>query len=381
MKILMLSIFAPHFFNWTKQLKNSNHEVFWLDIFDSNTQVKEIDFVHQITGWRYKIDYPGRYFVKQRMPGFNKLVNMFNERNLDKIFEQKLKEIRPDVVHSFVMNLSCFPIYEIMLRNPSIKWIYSSWGSDMYYYKDEEKIAGKMKKVLFRMDFMFTDCYRDFKIARDLGFTGEFLGAFPGGGGFDFNEMNPLLEPLAARKIIVIKGYQGKHGRCIRVLEAVMGLQNELRDYKIIVFGANDEVGIFVQGSQLRDWKNLEVVGIIPRSAVVKLMGKSLIYIGNSLSDGMPNTLLEAIIMGAFPIQANPGGATAEIIAHGKNGLLIENPENPEEIKIRILEALRNMKDVEQGIRYNIEKVKPTLEREFIRKQVLERYNQIEIQL
>ena len=50
----MLSIFAPHFFNWTEQLRDSGHEIYWLDIKDSNTHVKQIDFVEQIIGWRYK---------------------------------------------------------------------------------------------------------------------------------------------------------------------------------------------------------------------------------------------------------------------------------------------------------------------------------------
>ena len=54
MKILMVSIFSNHFFNWVKQLKNSEHDIYWLDVFDSNTKVKQIDFVKQITGWRYK---------------------------------------------------------------------------------------------------------------------------------------------------------------------------------------------------------------------------------------------------------------------------------------------------------------------------------------
>lgn len=66
MKILMVSIFAPHFFNWTEQLKGSGHEIYWLDVFDSNTEVEKIDFAQQITGWRYKWDFPGRYFLKKK---------------------------------------------------------------------------------------------------------------------------------------------------------------------------------------------------------------------------------------------------------------------------------------------------------------------------
>ena len=54
-------------------------------------------------------------------------------------------------------------------------------------------------------------------------------------------------------------------------------------------------------------------------------MGKSGIHIANSISDGMPNALLEAMGMGAFPIQSNPGKVSEEVITHGKNGFLIED--------------------------------------------------------
>src|SRR5690606_17179859 len=109
MKILMVSIFAPHFFNWTEQLKNSGHDVYWLDVFDSNTKVKQIDFVTQIVGWRYRWDFPGRYCLKSKVPGVTRIINKLNERKINAILEKKVQEIKPDVVHSFVMYLAGVP--------------------------------------------------------------------------------------------------------------------------------------------------------------------------------------------------------------------------------------------------------------------------------
>jgi glycosyltransferase involved in cell wall biosynthesis len=108
-------------------------------------------------------------------------------------------------------------------------------------------------------------------------------------------------------------------------------------------------------------------------------MGKSLIYIGNSISDGMPNTLLEAIIMGAFPIQSNPGGATDEIITNGENGLLIEDCEDIESIKSIILNVLSDSELLEKAFEINQKNIKPKLERSFVTSQVLEAYKSIEI--
>jgi hypothetical protein len=381
MKILMLSIFSPHFINWTEQLKGSGHQIYWLDVFDSNTKVKQIYFVEQIIGWRYKWDYPGRYFLKKNTPTLSRIINIFNERDLVEAFKEKLKEIQPDVVHSFVMHQAVFPIYEIMRANPKIKWVYSSWGSDLYFYENKGHAGRNIKKVMPRLDFMFSDCKRDYEIARRNGFTGEFLGVYPGGGGYDFEKTDELMKPLSERNIILIKGYQGKHGRCIEVLKAIQNIKFSLNDKKIVVFGAHSEVLDFASQTDLWFKDELEIFNKIPHYQVIELMGKAVIYIGNNISDGMPNTLLEAIIMECFPIQSNPGGATAELIAHGKNGLLIENPEDAEEIKGLIKEALNNEVKLKAAIKHNSTHIKPCLEREYIRKQVVEKYNAIEEQI
>src|SRR5690606_31155517 len=134
--------------------------------------------------------------------------------------------------------------------------------------------------------------------------------------------------------------------------------------YQIIVFGADPEVFDYYKSAKINDWPNFKIIGKISRKEVLKLMGQSRIYIGNSSSDGMPNTLLEAIIMGAFPIQSNPGGATGEKITHKKNGLLINDPNNTQEIRNLITFALDNKKLLEDAVLWNHENIRPHLDRE-----------------
>jgi len=378
MKILMVSIFAPHFFNWTEQLRESGHEVYWLDVYDSNTKVEKIDFVHQIIGWRYKFDYPGRYFIKKNIPKLNKLINKINERRLSEVFEKTLLEIKPNVVQSFVMYSACVPLYNVMNKYPKVQWIYSAWGNDLYFYQNENQELQDMKRVLPILDYMFADCERDYKIAKKYGFQGEFIGVFPGGGGYDFGSYNPYIKPFSQRKIILIKGYQHKFGRCNKVLEAIITLKEQLSSYQIVVFAANKSVLDFSKQKQLNNWENLTIYGQLSHYEVLRLMGESQIYIGNSISDGMPNTLLEAIIMGAFPIQSNPGGATEELIINGENGFIIEYPEDIVEIANQIERAIVNPEFIIKAIEYNLSNIKPMLERNYIQKKVLEKYKLVE---
>lgn len=103
-------------------------------------------------------------------------------------------------------------------------------------------------------------------------------------------------------------------------------------------------------------------------------MGKSLIYIGNSNSDGMPNTMLEAIFMGAFPVQSNPGGVTAELIQHGVNGLLIEDCEDVDQMVFVIKSSLIQNYTLAQN---ENSKIAETLTYDIIKDEVLQVYQQL----
>lgn len=378
MKILMVSIFSQHFFNWTLQLKDSGHEIQWLDVYDSDTYVRKIDFVGQEIGWKNRIKYPGRYKVKKWFPWLNKKIDSVNQRQLEDVFLSKMNEFKPDVVHSFVMYAASVPIFNVMKNFPYVKWIYSAWGNDLFYYQNIKKELQSMRQVFPHVDYMFADCTRDYIIAKTLGFKGRYLGTFPTGGGYDIPFLNSKIKKPEEKISILIKGYEHRFGRCINVLKAIIPLKKELQNITVKVFAANDTVLDFVHVSGLNKWTNLEVYQRISQNEVLNLMGEAKIYIGNSISDGMPNTLLEAIIMEAFPIQSNPGGATEEIISDGKNGFLISDPEDIMEITNIIFKAISNPEMVKRGINYNSKVIKPKLHREIIKKQVLERYEMVE---
>lgn len=338
----MVSMPTLHFFRWTNQLKNSGHDVFWFDITGMSAYVDKINWVHQKNDWKLKWDYPKRTFVKNRFPKVYNSIQKINEKDTVIEFECYLKQVKPDVVHSFALYVSCTPIIDVMEKYIHQKWIYSSWGSDLFYFQNFPEYLKDIKQILPRINYLFTDCKRDYNIAKKHGFKGEFLGVYPGGGGFDTEKIEGYKEPIINRKIILIKGFQSRSGRAIPVLKAVEKLKNQLKNYQIVVFGTDPEAFEYLNSSLLKQWNNFKAIGKISHDQVLQLMGKALIYIGNSNSDGIPNTLLEAMCLGVFPIQSNPGGVTEEVITHGENGFLIEDCENIEEIKSLLEIVLKN---------------------------------------
>ncbi|MGW1455082.1 glycosyltransferase family 4 protein [Salegentibacter agarivorans] len=381
MKILMVSMPSLHFYRWVEQLEGSEHEIYWFDVVDGGEKISRINYVHQIVGWRRKYNFLGRYFVKTKFPGLYRIIRKFNEYDTATLFEEQIKKIKPDVVHSFALYVSCTPIIDVMKKYPLIKWIYSSWGSDLFYFQNNSNYLADIKRVLQRINYLFTDCARDFEIAKNYGFKGSFLGVFPGGGGYNLAKMNSFSTPLEMRHTIAIKGFQGRSGRAINVLDALRSLKQDLTNFRIIVFGVDQEVREYINENFLDNWDNLTCLPRISQDELFKILGTSIIYIGNSNSDGLPNTLLEAIVMGAFPIQSNPGGATEEVIINETNGLLLQDPKSSKDIADKILKALKDPKLIKDGIKYNDLYIKPGLERKNIENQVLNEYKLVEQEL
>lgn len=357
MKILFVSMPCIHTIRWIENLKDTSFEMYLFDVLGRG-ELETINTVHQFTDWKKrKIPYiKGEYFLSKNLPSFYNRIQPFLEVSANAQLEKIIKAIQPDIIHSFEMQGCSYPILKTMNKFPNIKWIYSCWGNDLFYYKKLKEHYSKIKKVLNRVNYIHADCYRDFDIAKELGFKGDYLGVIPTGGGFRLNDLSKFILPLKQRKTIVVKGYQHQFGRGLKIVQALKDIQSDLIDYDVVVFGAHREVIEFIKMNKL-SYTVFDRHGL-KHEELLELMGQSLIYIGNSISDGMPNALLEAIAMGAFPVQSNPGGATAEIINHGVNGFLIENPESVDEIQQLIKQAISDPLLIEKAreINYNLAK-------------------------
>ena len=374
MKILFISMPSIHVIRWINNLKDSDHELFWFDVTNKG-KLEVIDKVHQFANWNSRKIRPikGEYFLSRKAPFLYEKIRPFLEVTENEYLEKIINEIKPDVVHSFEMQSCSYQIRKTMEKHPDLKWIYSCWGNDLYYYKNFKEHRAAIKKVLKRVNHIHTDCQRDFDIAKSVGFKGKHLGVIPGGTGYKLDKLQKFKIPIGQRKLILVKGYEHIFGRGLTIIKALEEITEEIKDYEVIVFAAHPIVIEYVKQKKL-PFTTFDRHGL-KHDKVLELMGKALVYIGNSISDGMSNTLLEAIVMGAFPIQSNPGNVSEEIINDKINGLIINNPESTLEIKNLILDALKDRQRLIMASEINSEIAKTRLDFETNRNKVLAIYN------
>jgi len=117
---------------------------------------------------------------------------------------------------------------------------------------------------------------------------------------------------------------------------------------------------------------------IFPQSThdeFVKLLGNTRISIGLNISDGTPNTMLESMMMGAFPIQSDTV-STREWIEHGVNGLLV-SPDDPNDLADAIREVINDTEKLERAAKINQALIRERLEREKVRDEVVGIYRSV----
>lgn len=353
MKILFVSMPSVHVIRWIENLKDTNHELYWFDILDRG-KLETLDSVQQFIGWKKrKIPYiKGEYFLSKKLPAVYNRIIPFCETTVNEAFENIILEIQPDVIHSFELHYCSYPILKTMNKYPNLKWIYFCWGNDIFRHQVLKSDLNKIYSVLKRVNFLITDCKRDFYLAEKYGFKNEFLGVLPGGTGYNITDIKSNFMELATRKFILIKGYQNEIGRALFVLRAIKTIIKELENFEIYVFSARGEVANFIlSDSELN--KKITILNQLTQLELFSYFGKSFLFIGNNFSDGMPNTLLESLLLGAYPLQSNPGNATKELIGEKYFGLTIDDPENSSEIAKKILQIINDKDNVLNFVNLN----------------------------
>src|SRR6266571_4717138 len=294
-----------------------------------------------------------------------------------------IRRLKPDIVHSLEMQHGAYLALASreILNGIFPPWIYSSWGSDIYYYGKQPEHERRIRSVLTACDYLICDAQRDVDLAREFGFKGEVLGVFPGAGGLDIDYMQQFRQerPLSARRVIALKGRQSHlGGQALVALKALQMCADALGEYEIVIYMPQGDSIVssaaryiaFATGVRFRIMSENS-----PYEEIVKLMGSARLALSIGMTDGTPLSMLEAMVMGAFPIQSNTAD-TRGWIEDGKNGLLVP-PEDAEAIAAAIRKAVSDDRMVDEADLMNEKLTRERLDRSVVTPRVIEMYKRV----
>jgi hypothetical protein len=245
-------------------------------------------------------------------------------------------------------------------------WLASNWGSDIFYFQRFADHQAQITRLLASIDYYSCECTRDIAIARSLGFTGKTLPVLPNSGGFRLDRLAPLRspDPPSKRKLIMVKGYEHFAGRGMIALQVIERMRERLHGYKIVLFSVSAEPRKRALELNEMGVLDIKVIDWATHEGILSHFGCARMYMAVSISDGISTSSLEAMAMGAFPIQTNTS-CCDEWFRDGEGGFIIP-PDDVDVICDRFQRALEDDELVDRAAMINAVTVRERLDRDII---------------
>ena len=262
-----------------------------------------------------------------------------------------IDRVQPDLVHAMRIPYEGILAALALGDPPRLPLIVSIWGNDFTLHaRATPWLSRSTRLTLRRAAALHADCHRDLRLACAWGFPPDRPQVvLPGGGGVQASLFHPR-EPDGGREQGA--GIEESEG-CPTVINP-RGFRAYVRNEAFftaipLVLDRNPEVRFLCPGMQAEPqaqrWvSSLGLAGstsLLPRQTrpqMAELFRRAHVAVSPSTHDGTPNTLLEAMACGCFPI-AGDLESLREWITPGANGLLVD-PGDPRALADAILLAL-----------------------------------------
>jgi glycosyltransferase involved in cell wall biosynthesis len=244
-----------------------------------------------------------------------------------------IRQIAPDMVHA--MRIPFEGILAAKATPPEIPLLVSVWGNDFTLFASRNPLLARQTRAcLERADALHCDCQRDLDLAmHSWSFQANKPAAvLPGAGGIQSSLFYPGKADVALRRRLNISDDAS-------VIINPRGFRPYVRNDIFfqavpIVLSAFPQV-VFIctgmQGSPVAErWvrrlgieKSVRLLPSVQRHEMAELFRLAWVTVSPSIHDGTPNTLLEAMACGCFPV-AGDIESVREWITNGVNGLLCD---------------------------------------------------------
>jgi glycosyltransferase involved in cell wall biosynthesis len=255
-----------------------------------------------------------------------------------------IQEIKPDLIHAMRIP------YEGMLTASAIRgldtasptrppFIVSVWGNDFTLHAPSTPLMKSYTKfVLQNVTALHADTNRDVKLAREYGFPEEKLSLVAPGNGGVRSDVFYQPQELVKNPIIINPRGVRPYVRNDSFFKAIPLVLAKYPEAKFICTSMQNESQALKWIEELNISHAVELLPAIEYQKMGDVFRSAQIVVSPSIHDGTPNSLIEAMACGCFPV-AGDLESIREWITHGQNGLLFDS-NNPQSIADSILLGL-----------------------------------------
>lgn len=246
-----------------------------------------------------------------------------------------IKEVQPDLVHAmrvpFEGMLAAAALQggfdaggKSARSTPLPRFLVSVWGNDFTLHAPSTPLM-KMhtRRVMRSADGLHADTARDVRLARQWGLGGEKASLVaPGGGGVRGDVFYPPAELVKDAVIVNPRGVRPyvRNDSFFKAIPLVLAKRPDAR-FVCLSMAGEEQAMKWVRGLKIEH--AVELTPPVPFAEMGTVFRGAQIVVSPSVHDGTPNSLIEAMACGCFPI-AGDLESIREWITPGQNGLLVD---------------------------------------------------------
>jgi glycosyltransferase involved in cell wall biosynthesis len=292
-------------------------------------------------------------------------------------FRRLVDEIEPDLVHALRI-----PFEGMLASNTpaSIPLAVTIWGNDLTYHAQGSPwMKAYTLRTLRRANGLLADARRDIRLGQLWGFPPDRPTlVVPGGAGIDLAEMHRLrakfsesfadLLPAGVPMIVNPRGFRPGSVRNDVFFQAIPLILERKPKVFFVCTGMAGQPEALRWVQQLKLDGHIRLLPYLPQPQLWDLFVRANIFVSVSAHDGTPNSFLEGIACGCFPVVGDIE-SLREWVTPGVNGFLVES-DKPQALADALLVALDNPQLLAGAAEKNLQLIRQRGESDMVRAQI-----------
>jgi glycosyltransferase involved in cell wall biosynthesis len=247
-----------------------------------------------------------------------------------------IQRVQPDLVHALRIPYEGMVAGRLGMEAPLVV---SIWGNDFTFHgRSTPLMRHETHRATRAADAMHADCARDIRLAREWGFsTDSPTLVTPSSGGIRTDIFHPPTRARSERVVINPRGIRGYvcNESFFRAAALVL---TEMPDTRFLCAAMTGDAKVLQWIKKLGIGHAVELLPPRRHAEMADVYRRAQILVSPTVHDGTPNSLLEGMACGCFPV-AGDLESVREWITPGVNGSLV-NPRDPQALAKAILDAL-----------------------------------------
>ncbi len=249
-----------------------------------------------------------------------------------------IERIQPDLVHAMRIPYEGMTAADAYAGPPLLV---SVWGNDFTLHAPSTPLMRHYTRWTMQVaDALHADCQRDIHLAEKWGLDAHKPRlVIPGNGGVRTDVFYPP-QPLVEQPVVVNpRGFRA-YVRNDVFFQAIPLVLKEIPQARFLCASMAGEAQALQWIETLGMGHAVELLPPLPHEQMAAVFRRAGVLVSPSTHDGTPNSLLEGMACGCFPI-AGQVESIHEWITDGENGLLVD-PGDPRSLAEAISTALKN---------------------------------------